>query len=80
MPTAENTRAPSEPPELYTSRIVHAWLEYLAEAHPGIDLTELLEASGINSLHLDDVVEQRELAAMILTELGYRVNTVESGE
>jgi len=36
--------------------------------------------NGESVLVVDDVKEQREIASMILTDLGYRVRTVESGE
>jgi CheY-like chemotaxis protein len=41
---------------------------------------ELPRANGESVLVVDDVAEQREIATAILTDLGYTVTTVDSGE
>lgn len=54
MPTEQQNATQSNSPELYNSRIVHSWLEYLVEVHPGFDSVKLLAAAGINSNQVDD--------------------------
>jgi CheY-like chemotaxis protein len=44
------------------------------------DEREEYQGRGEHILVVDDIGEQREIAATILTELGYRVSTVASGE
>lgn len=53
--------------------------EKIEKAGRGLALGELM-GSGEKVLVVDDVVEQREIAAMLLQRLNYRVDTVASGE
>lgn len=50
------------------------------EKRPNVNALEAYQGNGESILVVDDNREQREIAAMILTELGYAVETVSSGE
>jgi len=48
--------------------------------HPQAPRLDDYQGKGEHILVVDDIFEQREIASTILTELGYRVTTAESGE
>lgn len=54
MPADQSVASKPNPPELYNSRIVQSWLEYLAEVHPHVDHVKLFDAAGIDTRQADD--------------------------
>ncbi len=46
-------RTAGQPP-LYNSRIINAWVKYLSEFHPDIDVTRILKAVGITNIQMED--------------------------